>query len=283
MPTLALCVICHDRPDELRHALASAPGFDEVVVVDMASDPPLDPVPDTRWLRCDENEGVAAGRNRQAEMASAEVLVFLDDDARFLDGDAAERIRRSFDARPRAGALAFLVQRPGGTIVASEQPFRGHTRDPHRGRPCAYFLGGAAAVRRAAFFEAGGFDARYQYSTEEVDLGFGLLAHGWELHYEPTIRVEHAPSSRGRSLNPQVPALRLRNRILLARRRLPVVVAVPHVTAWGARTFVEAVRARRLGPWLHAWRDGMTMPVTRQPLSLRDLRSAHAHGGRVLW
>ena len=143
-------------------------------------------------------------------------------------------------------------------------------------------MGGAAAVRRDAFLAAGGFDDRYLYSTEELDLSFALAHRGGSLYYEPAVVVEHRPSARGRSLNPEVPALRLRNRLLLVRSHLPAPVAVVHGGAWAARTFGEAVRAGRIGPWLRAWR-GLREPVDRAPLDRRTLLELHRLGGRVLW
>jgi GT2 family glycosyltransferase len=281
-PTLALCVICHERPDELRTALASATGFDEVVVLDMASDPPLAPEPGATWLREDANLGVAGGRNLQAAAATADVLVFLDDDAAFTSPAPAETIRTAFADHPGVVGLAFRIVRADGSTVKGEYPFRGHPTDAGHARPCAYFLGGAAAVRRDAFSAAGGFDDRYLYSTEELDLAFALARAGGEFFYEPGVVVEHRPSSLGRSLNPEVPALRLRNRLLLVRRYLPAPVAVVHGGAWAARTFVEAVRAGHIRPWLRAWR-GLREPVDRAPLDRRTLVRMHRLGGRVLW
>ena len=79
-PTTSLCILCHDRPDELRRAISSASDFDEIVVCDMASEPAIPPADGTVWIRSDTNEGVAAGRNALAARASVDILVFLDDD-----------------------------------------------------------------------------------------------------------------------------------------------------------------------------------------------------------
>src|SRR5581483_11236352 len=116
-PSLALCVICHERPDELRAALASAPGFDEVVVLDMASEPPLAPEPGVTWLREERNAGVAAGRNRQAAAATADVLVFLDDDAVFASPDPAAAIRAVLREHPDVAGLAFRIVRADGQTM----------------------------------------------------------------------------------------------------------------------------------------------------------------------
>ena len=283
VPTLALCLICHDRPDELRTALASAHGFDEVLVLDMASKPPLATISGAKMLRSDENLGVTAGRNELVGAADADVLVFLDDDAVLRSDDHAATIRNRFAADPRLGVLAFRIVRATGESPSLEYPFRGRASDTDGARPCSYFLGGAAAIRRSAFLEVGGFDNRYLYSTEEVDLSFSLERDGWSLFYDPAVVVEHRPSQRGRGLAPQTPGFRLRNRLLLVRRHLPWPVAFVHATVWAERTFVEALRTRALRPWLRAWRDGLRAPVHREPLSYSLLWAIHRRGGRTFW
>jgi GT2 family glycosyltransferase len=256
MTTVALCIICHERPAELDDALASAAGegWDEVVVLDMASDPPLPARSGVTWVRSEVNVGVAAGRNRLLARTEAEVVVFLDDDAVFLT-PVVEPLRAWF-SDPRLAVLAMAVRRSDGTTVSSEYPFRGPARADRQPRPCAYFVGAAFAGRRASLLEVGGQDEGFFYSTEEVDLGFRLLGAGWRLVFDPRLVVEHRPSPRGREVAPRVAALRLRNRLVTVRRHLPGPVAVVHGLVWGARTFLEARAAGALRPWLQAWPEG---------------------------
>lgn len=284
MGRVALCVIGHCRPRELADALASAggKGFDEVIVLDMASDPPLEPQPGARWLRSDENLGVARGRNLLLGATEADYVVFLDDDAVFRS-DVSSHLRERFDAEPDLGAMAFRVVRSDGTVASSEYPFRGRPRQQDQPRPCAYFVGCGYAARRSAVAAVGGYDEGFFYSTEEVDLSFKLMHARWRLVYDPAITIEHRPSSQGRSVAPRVPALRLRNRLVLARRYLPWPVAAVHVMAWGVRTLGEARAGHGLRPWLASWRDGVREPVRREPLAWRELVRIHRLGGRVLW
>lgn len=283
-PTISLCVLVHDRPDELRDALASVAGqpWHEVVVLDMASDPPVTPVPGTTWLRSDANVGVTAGRNRLVEAATGNVLVFLDDDAVFLTPPCV-RLTEAFGTDPRLGAVAFRVHRPGRD-VSLEHPFRGEAAGASESaRDCAYFVGCGYAVRRRAHLDGGGYDDRFFYSTEEVDLSFRLLRDGWRLRYEPAIEVEHRPSPRGRDASSSVPGWRMRNRLLLVRAHLPAPLALVHAAVWGARTAVEAARDQSLGRWWRLTCDGVSMPVVRRPLGWATLAHAHRIGGRVLY
>jgi GT2 family glycosyltransferase len=284
MTTVALAIICHDRPDELADALASAAGeaWEEVVVLDMASEPPLTPVAGVTLLRSDDNVGVTAGRNRLLEAIAADVIVFLDDDA-VLTAPAVEPLRRRFDSDEKLAVVAFLVRRKDGTTVSSEYPFRGPAREDPSPRPCAYFVGCGYAARRSAVSSTGGYDESFFYSTEEVDLSLRLLARGWRLLYDPGLTIEHRPSPRGRSVAPRVPALLLRNRVIVARRHLPLAAAVVHLGAWGSRTGLAAARAGGIRQWLRAWQEGLRAPVDRRPLAWRDAVRIHRLGGRVLW
>ncbi|MER3452259.1 MAG: hypothetical protein C4344_00710 [Acidimicrobiia bacterium] len=283
-PTVTLAVVCHQRPDELEVALASAAedGWDEIAVLDMASAPPLARRPAVRWSRFDTNVGCAAGRNHLVSRTSSDVVFFLDDDA-VLPQPVAARIRAQFALRPRLGALAVRIVRTDGTTASHEYPFRGRARGGDHQRACAYFVGCAAALRREAFEEVGGFDERYFYSTEELDLSLALSRRGWELWYDPGVVVEHRPSARGRATDADVVGWRIRNRVLLVRRHMPLPFAAVHLVAWTLRTGLEAIRAGDLRPWVRGIRDGVRLPVRREPLPLLAAWRVHRLGGRTIW
>ena len=285
-PSISLCILCHDRPAELSDALASAASdghWAEVLVLDMASEPPIEPVAGVTWLRSDENVGVTKGRNLLAEAATGDVLVFVDDDAVFVT-PVTSRLQEAFGGDQALGAVAFRVRRQTGAGPSLEHPFRGTADAADVARDCAYFVGCGYAVRRDAHLGAGGYDDRFFYSTEEVDLSFRLLRDGWSLRYDPTIEVEHRPSAKGRGrTGSAVPGWRLRNRFLLVRAHLPVAVAVPHAAVWVVRTGVEAVRARSVKQWWRLGREGLSLPVERRPLGWRRLVQIHRLGGRVLY
>jgi GT2 family glycosyltransferase len=283
--SVSLCVLTHNRESSIRSAVASAAeqGLDEIVVLDQASSPAIAPIPGVVWLRLEENLGVAGGRNVLASKATGDILLFMDDDATLLGTGAATALRRAFAADDRLAVVALHVQRHDGTVVNHEFPFRGRPRAIGRSRECGYFVGCGAAIRRSAFLSVGGFDPRYRYSTEELDLSFALIRSGWRLLYLPEVRIEHRPAEAGRLEGADVAALRWRNRLLLARRHLPIAFSVPHVAAWGARTLLEARRAGSLGPWMHATRQAFRLPIRRNPLGLRSALSVHLRGGRSLW
>lgn len=285
MSAVALCIICHDREDELETLLESTAGhsFDEIVVIDMASEPPLRRLQGVhKWTRSDVNLGVPEGRNRLADLADSDILYFVDDDAVLTDGpDQAEALRSIFGADATLGAVAGLVVRPSGRIERQEFPFPGPAADIARSRPGGCFLGGCHALRKLAGEQVGGNDGRFFYSTEEVDLSTRLHRHGWSILYHPDISIEHRPSTTGRAPAPEILTMRLRNRILHCRKNLPWAMAAVHIAVWSIIVGMDAVKSRDLRAWLAAWRPGLTWPVQRDPLTWSQASALHRLGGRA--
>jgi GT2 family glycosyltransferase len=282
--TVGLGIICHQRPAELREALASTSGdsFAERVVLDSASEPPIEPPDGVRFLRSDENLGCSRGRNALVDAASTDVLALMDDDA-VMPGPAAERLRQLFAANPRLGLVAFRIVRPDGSFVRHEQPFRRAAAPVTEPRPCAYFVGAGFAVRRSAYVAVGGSDPRVHYLGDELPLAFRLIGAGWELAYEPSIVVEHRPSPRGRALSTDLPGKLFAHHAITARGYLPWPIAAAHIAAWAVTTARRAQRGGALGTWRDAAAWGLTTAVERRPITWRAAWRAHRLGGRVLY
>jgi GT2 family glycosyltransferase len=282
--TVALCSICHDRGPELQRMLDSVAGqpWDEVIVLDMASSPPITGPGWVRWLRAETNVGPAAGRNRLADAAVSDILLFLDDDARLLS-PAYDTIIRLFDADPALGLVAFRIQRADGRVITSEYPFRWAPPDADLRRPCAYFIAAGYACRRDAMTAVGGYDESLFIYGEELDLAFALLSAGWGLEYVPEILVEHLPADAGRTPANDYWPWTMRNRVITVRKFLPLCVAVPHLAVWAVLTMWQAAGAKSLRRWLTATWAALRREVDRRPMDWRSLRRLHRIGGRVFW
>lgn len=282
LQSVSLCVICHDRPDELAstvHSVRTEP-WHEILVLDMASDPPLAEIRGATVFRSETNIGPAAGRNRLAQRATGELLVFLDDDV-LLRTPAVKTVQNLFGAHQRLAIVAFKVHRGAAGILSREYPFRGRVVNQDRARPCAYFVSAGYACRKAAVDAPGGYDERLFIYCEELELSFGVLSRGWKLWYEPSIEVEHRPSTRGRSA--VIPANTIRNRFMIVRRYLPGIVQPLHLGVWIALTLLQAARSNAVGTWLSSLMAGLRVPVSRRRLSWRLLMRIHRLGGRVLY
>ena len=220
-----------DRPDDLARALASvdaqtAPGI-ETIVVGNGCDPE---VPGARVIASGENIGVAAGRNLGWAAAAGDVVFFLDDDARYEGTDVVTEAMRRFDDAPDLAVISFRIVDEDGTVISKHMPtlWKGN---PTRVTDVTTFLGGACAVRRSLLDTVGGFPDEFFYALEETDLAWRSLDAGLRIQYAGDLVVAH-PSI---PLSERAGAIRhtARNRVLLARRRLPVPLAVVYLAVRG--------------------------------------------------
>jgi len=116
MPRISVIIPTHDRAALLQRAVESAfaAGKDvEVVVVDDASTDETPAVcrriPGIRYVRLEQNQGVAAARNIGIDASSSEYVAFLDDDDERLPG-SLDRQADALDAEPRASLAYGQVQ-----------------------------------------------------------------------------------------------------------------------------------------------------------------------------
>ena len=185
-------------------------------------------------------------------VAVSAILVFLDDDAALIYGDS-ERILAEFADR-RLGAVSFRIVDESGATARRHVP-RFASRGVDQTGDVATFLGGACAIRRAAYEEVGGYFTDLHYGHEELELAWRLIDAGWAIRYLADITVFHPAAEISRHEDGW--RLTGRNRVWIARRTLPWLVALVHVLAWLVLGVLRAPRGCRrsyLFGWLRGWR-----------------------------
>ena len=234
--TLTLsCVILTmgNRPAEVIRAIDSVLAQHgtpvELVVVGNGADVTGLPA-GVRAVRLPENVGVAAGRNAGVAACEGDVVLFLDDDGWYPDPGLAVHIAGRFAADPALAVLSMQVVDPDGGPGARWHVPRLRAGDPERSSVVTTFLGGACAIRRSAFLEAGGLPDLFFYGHEETDLAWRLMDRGYRLEYDATARMCHhtLPNARHDTFRRQDG----RNRVLLARRNLPWPLAAVYLADW---------------------------------------------------
>jgi GT2 family glycosyltransferase len=267
------CVILTmgDRPAEVNRAVDSVlaqRGIQvELVVVGNGADVPGLPE-GVRTVRLPENVGVAAGRNAGVQACGGDVVLFLDDDGWYPDPDLACYVLGRFAEEPRLGVLSMRVIDPEGGPGARWHVPRLRAGDPGRSSVVTTFLGGACAIRRAAYLEAGGYPEAFFYAHEETDLAWRLMDRGYRLEYDAAARMCHhaLPNARHATFRRRDG----RNRVLLARRNLPWPLAALYLANWMALTVVRERSPGHLRPWFAGFAEGWrTDPGQRRPISLR--------------
>ncbi len=263
------------RPDELAAALDSVrcqQGVDvEVVVVLNAPEELTEPdLGDAKLICPGRNLGIPGGRNLGVEALSdaCELVLFLDDDGRLVDDDVLRRASDAFAHDRSLGAVSLRIVDPDTGETMRRHVPRLRVGDPRRSSEVTTFLGGASVLRVAAFRDAGGLPEEFFYAHEETSLAWRLLDRGFRIRYVGDLAMAHPalPPARHAVYH----HLTARNRVLLARKHLPVAVGVLYVGLW---LLVSLVRARG-GRWatLRGFFDGFrAREVHRDPIRWRTI------------
>jgi GT2 family glycosyltransferase len=257
MSTLSAVILTMgDRPDELGAALESVRhqvGADiEIVVV--ANGCALGPVEGATVVPVDQNVGIPAGRNIGWRATAGGVVIFLDDDARLADAGLAAATIHAFDRNDRLGIVSYAIRAADGTVLRRHVP-RLIVGDPGRSSDVTTFLGGACAIRRQVLEHVGGFPDEFFYAHEETDLAWAALDAGYEIRYAADLTVIHPSEPIAR--HDRALYYTARNRVLLARRRLPLALAVPYVTVRALLSLLLVRRPRDVGALARGYADGM--------------------------
>ena len=137
--------------------------------------------------------GPAVARNRAAEFARGNVLVFIDADV-VASRKALQRVARTFRKEPETAAVfGAYDDTPGDPGFVSQYKNLAHSFIHRSSAVVAHtFWAGFGAVRRDVFLSLGGFDERFaRPCVEDIDLGHRMTAAGFRIALDPSLQVCH--------------------------------------------------------------------------------------------
>ena len=191
--------------------------------------------PFIKAIRSDTNLGFAGGNNLGIRQASADLLLFINNDTYVKDDSMVLLIER-MKKEPGLGGISpkilfadqeKLIQFAGYTSL-SQITLRNKLigfRKPDEGQydiaqPTPYLHGAAMLVRRQAIKSAGVMPEIYFLYYEELDWSLQLRRSGYQLEYNPAATVYHKESSSVGQNSPLKAFYMTRNRMLFAQRNL---------------------------------------------------------------
>ncbi len=217
MASLAVVIVTHDSRTAIAATLAAlTPQLrdgDELIVVDNDSgdgtaEAARALAPSATVVEAGENLGFAAGCNRGAEAATAELLCLLNPDAVPQPGwrDAVERplvegrgwaawqavvtAEGGVQINTRGGIVHFtgIAWAGGAGVAISDLPT---TESMALDEP-GFVSGACLVVERTRFLDCGAMPEQFFLYHEDVDLSLRLRLAGGRLGVEPAARVDHA-------------------------------------------------------------------------------------------
>lgn len=216
----------------LRTALAASPLTAEILVVDNASSDGSATMvtaefPEARLFANRENLNYAGGNNQGLAAAAGDYLLLLNPDTEVPAG-APDALIELLRTHPDAGAAAPALVYPDGRLQSSIRGFptpralfgelSGLGRLLPRSAWAAYRAEGlpddrpssvdqpmasAFLVRKEALDQTGPFDPQFPLFFNDVDLCFRLKQAGWEILYDPRVRVVHVGGASTRQVRPE--------------------------------------------------------------------------------
>ncbi|MFF8608347.1 glycosyltransferase family 2 protein [Streptomyces sp. NPDC015346] len=280
-PRIAVSVVTMGtRPREVEALLASVAKQDvapvrTVIVGNGTSLPPYgEGMPGAvTVIETEENLGCPGGRNiaiqRLREFGDVDVVVELDDDGMLVQDDVLRRIQELYAADPRLGIVGFrIVDEDGGTAQRHVPRLGG--ADPARRGLVTGFLGGGHAFSLRMLDEIGDWPSDFFFTHEETDLAWRAIDAGWKVLYEPSLLLQHPRTSPAR--HAVYYRFTARNRVWLARRRLPAALIPVHLGIWTAITLVRTRSLGGLRAWAGGFAEGLRTPCgERRPMRWRTV------------
>jgi len=274
-PLATIIVVTHDSARWLERMCAAVAAQTEtrwrLVLVDNASRPDQRPrqsalPPGASVIQCEKNLGFAEANNLAARDADTPYLVFLNPDAFPEPGWLAALIATAerFPAAAAIGSLQWRADAPGvfdgaGDVLhASGLAYRSNYGKAHAPAPPLgeSFSACAAAmlVRRDAFEQVDGFDARYFCYFEDVDLGFRLRLFGWRVLQSPDAVVHHVGGGVAGARSAFGDFHGARNRLWTFVKCMPAALFWPLLLPHLAASALVCTIALFSGRGAHAWR-----------------------------
>jgi hypothetical protein len=193
----------------------------ECIIVDNASadvDRLAEALRGHQIIRNERNLGFAAAVNQGLRRSRGRHLLLLNPDA-FLGPDTLRHLVDFLDANPKVGAVGPQILHPDGRVQGSARGFpdalsalfgrrslltRYFPRNPlsRRNLPALtdvprdpisvdWLSGACVMIRREAVGEVGDLDERFFMYWEDADICWRLRQGGWEVIYDPRVRVVH--------------------------------------------------------------------------------------------
>ena len=169
---ITVLIATKDRVEEIQRAIQSS--LDQtikanIVVLDDASKINIkEQIEDKfkgqpiKWIRSDKPSGVAGARNKLVEASEGSVMVFLDDDAYFVNKDSLEKILIKFSSSEEIAGMAFKIilrEDSDGLQIPFSKLKRFLTKNIQDiESDVSYYIGAGHVLLRETFDKVGGYD-----------------------------------------------------------------------------------------------------------------------------
>ncbi len=235
-----------------------------------------------RYHLAEENLGVPRGRNLGISMARGETMIFIDDDAVFIESDVIEKtidIFNRFEDSHNVKIIAYREQ----NFYSKEYSIS--TKNKHLSKQkeffTNYYIGCGHVIKKEVIDKVGYYIESFQYANEEYDMAFKSLDAGYRIYYTSDITVLHKKSPKGRASTLMLAKWQYENKMIIAYKYLPIWYMFTHWIMWTLYFMYHS--KLNIWVWLQStWSlPGKMKPHPRKVLSKETIRYIKKVKGRL--
>jgi glycosyltransferase involved in cell wall biosynthesis len=200
-PRVSVVIPARNCPEQLEFCLGRLAGSEctdyELIVADDASTDGTAALAEelgATVVRLEKQSGPAGARNRGAQIATGEILYFIDADTGVHPGNVGAVIE-AFDADPDLDALfgSYDTNPTERNLISQYRNLMHHFVHQQGSEEATTFWSGCGAIKRELFLEHGGFDPGLygRPSIEDIELGARLVRAGHRIRVVKHLQVTH--------------------------------------------------------------------------------------------
>lgn len=181
------------------------------------------------------NKGVGQGRNVIFDIASNDIIIFLDDDVIINSlREIIDNTIREFHFNRQLAIVAYkILDDKTGEISDFEFPHKNKKLKNLKYFYTYYFIGAGHAIRRSLVSKTGFYcKGLGLYGMEEVELSYKVINEGGLIKYSSDSIIRHKRSPSGRITNRDVIYNSFHNKTMIAARHLKTRYYITHFLAW---------------------------------------------------
>lgn len=230
-----------------------------------------------KYIDSERNLGVTGGRNLALHYATAEILIFLDDDCVLQNKDALIKLLESFSRNGfenRETAIVSFKVLYYSTLQMQINGLPHKKINKYKDKEkffTYYFAGGAHAIKRKVLNEVGNLPEDFFYGMEEYDLSYRIIDKNYCIKYDSNIVMLHKESPLGRKTKEEKLRMMWVNKTKVAWRYLPKIYFYTTALMWSLQYLKETKFS--VGGFFKGWKDILAIPnkEKRNPVSKSSL------------
>lgn len=225
--------------------------------------------PEVKLFALQENLGVAGGRNFGAQQANGDYLVFIDDDAEFVETNALYKIQLVFQNNSTINIIAFNVN--GHPERPEKYLFFSNKKDRFTNK----YIGCGHAIRKEVFESLGGYTKALFFWGEEIEFAIKsfsipnnkILFKGDVVLFHRVSQVSRLKWKEGRFY------YKVRNRLSLMKSYFPMPFNIILWFLYFNLYFIRALQFGNIPDFLKGTRDSINFKTGNSKISfLASLR-----------